>query len=380
MDKKLTIVQVLPDMDEGGVEGETSDLAIHLAEEGHRSIVISAAGRLVQPMIKSGVEHFDWPGIGNKNFSCLPYILKVRSLILKNNVDVLHLRSRLPAWVCWLAWKSIPKSKRPALITTFHGFYSINCYSAIMTKGQKVIAVSESIKKHILENYKTNPNNIDVVYGGVDTEKFSPANISKTKVEFYKDKFGITNHNTPVIILPGRITEWKGQDVFVSALALIKENDFLAICVGEIPDNRYSDDLKNKINTLGLQNKVILAGHCTDMPEVISIADIVVSASSTQAEAFGKIAIEAMSMAKPVIATKHGGSLETIVDGETGWLVKPNDTEDLARAINIALAMNKEPNEIGSSGREHVSSLFSVTAMCQNMTTIYNSMSQGRWN
>ena len=146
--RSLTVVQMLPELEGGGVERGTLELGKYLAEHGHRSLVISAGGRLVGQLEREGSKHIPW-NVGSKSPICLKYILPLRRLLQKEQVDVLHLRSRMPAWVGYLAWKSLPKSKRPALVTTFHGFYSVNSYSAIMTKGDGIIAVSESIKKHI---------------------------------------------------------------------------------------------------------------------------------------------------------------------------------------------------------------------------------------
>ena len=144
----LTVVQLLPELDEGGVENETLELGSYLAAHGYRSIVISGGGRLVPKLEQAGSEHVAWPHIGEKSPRCLQYIMQLRSFLLKEKVDILHLRSRLPAWIGYLAWMSLPKSKRPGLITSFHGFYSVNSYSTIMTKGERVIAVSNNIREH----------------------------------------------------------------------------------------------------------------------------------------------------------------------------------------------------------------------------------------
>lgn len=372
--KKLTIVQIVPEMEEGGVEGETFDLAVELARRGYRSIVISAGGRLVDRLLEAGVEHFSWPGIGSKNFSCLPNIARLRKLMLAEKVDVLHLRSRLPAWVGWLAWKSLPAAKRPALLTTFHGFYSINCYSKIMTRGQRVVAVSKSIKDHIVKNYDINPAKIDLIYGGVDEKVFSPEVATPERIGFLRNKWGVKDCNVPVILLPGRLTEWKGQDVFIDALTKIKERPFMALCVGDIPENSYTELLRKKINSNGLSDKVVLAGHCDDMPAALAFCDIVVSASSTQAEAFGKVAIEAMAMAKPVIATRHGGSLETVVDGKTGWLVPPLDGEAMAQALEEALVDREERERRGRAGRLRVQENFTVDVMYNKSIELYHAI------
>jgi hypothetical protein len=172
--EKLTVVQIVPEMDEGGVEGETLDFAVYLARQGHRSIVVSGGGRLVSQLQDSGVEHILWKNVGSKNVHCLKYIPKLKQFIIREKVDVLHLRSRLPAWIGYLAWKSMDDNRRPALITSFHGFYSVNSYSTIMTKGERVIAVSGGIKDHILDNYPIDRSKIRLVHGGYDANIFDP--------------------------------------------------------------------------------------------------------------------------------------------------------------------------------------------------------------
>lgn len=369
--RTLSVIQIVPEMDEGGVEGETLDLAQDLVRRGHRSIVISAGGRMVAALEKSGVEHLLWPNIGSKNFSCLPYIGKLREFILKEKIDILHLRSRLPAWVGWLAWKSLKQSQRPGLLTTFHGFYSINSYSAIMTKGQKVVAVSRSIKEHIEKNYPIDPSLIEVIYGGVDNKLFSPENVGMDRVDALRTQWGLGHDGVPVLLLPGRLTRLKGQDIFLNALAQLKDINFKAICVGDIPQNAYVQSLLHKIEENGLGDKVRFVGHCDDMPAAFYLSDIVVSASSTHPEAFGKIAIEAMSMSKPVVATAHGGSLEIVLPGETGWLVPPLDSSVMADALQEAILNKGEREARGVCGRKRVIENFTIEVMCDRTVEIY---------
>jgi len=378
-DKKLTVVQLLPELDEGGVEGETVDLAIHLAGIGYTSIVISGGGRLVPLLEESGGVHICWPHIGEKSFRCLQYISKLRRFLCENEVDILHLRSRLPAWIGYLAWKSMPEDRRPCLITTFHGFYSVNSYSAIMTKGERVVAVSNTIREHIAENYKVEDEKICLIHGGFDSEVFSPEKVSEERLRYLRNKLQITSQDCPVVILPGRLTQWKGQDIFIESLARIKHLDFLAFCIGDTEENLpFSRKLEEKIKRNGLEGKVSLAGHCSDMPAVFMLADVVVSASSTQPEAFGKVAIEAMAMGKPVIATAHGGSLETVLPGKTGWLVSPLDAEKLANAIDEAISDREKSKRYGRQGQEWVNRSFTAASMCRKTIQLYDDVYKSR--
>ncbi len=372
MAKKLTVVQILPEFEEGGVEGETYDYAVYLARQGHRSIVISAGGRLVPKVEQAGCVHVTWSHIGSKSFRCLKYIKLLKEFMVDERVDVLHLRSRLPGWIGYLAWQRLPRTLRPVLVTSFHGFYSINGYSTIMTKGEKVIAVSNTIKNHILKHYKIHAAKIDVIYGGYDETLFDPEAIEPERIAALHNKWSVPQ-GVPVIMLPGRLTFLKGQDIFIESLARLKKLPFFAICVGEVSNNAaYVRKLREKIAKHGLEDKVILAGHCDDMPAAMMLADIVVSATSQQPEAFGKVAIEAMAMKKMVVATAHGGSMETVVDGETGYLVPPSDASALAQAIRKALDNKEERIRLGENGLKRVQKHFTASRMCEKTLSLYN--------
>ena len=372
--ERITVVQVVPEMDEGGVEGETFDFAVYLVQAGHRSIVISGGGRLVEALERSGVEHVLWKNIGEKSLRCLKYIPKIKRFLVDQQVDVLHLRSRLPAWVGFLGWKLLDESIRPALITSFHGFYSVNAYSTIMTKGERVIAVSNVIKNHILENYSPDPKKIQLIHGGYDEHAFDPENVSDSRTEKLRKQWHLDN-SSPVIMLPGRLTGWKGQDVFIRALGKLEDLSFTALCVGDVNDNpAFTKKLLDQIESLKLGDKVRLVGHCDDMPAALKITDLVVSASSSQPEAFGKVAIEAMAMGKPVVATRHGGSLETVREGETGWFANPSDSVTLAEALRHAIDNKDALEGVGNKGREWVKQHFTAARMCENTISLYREL------
>jgi glycosyltransferase involved in cell wall biosynthesis len=368
----MNIVQILPEMDEGGVEGETLDFAIYLAGQGHNSIVISGGGRLVGQLEEAGVRHITWAHIGEKSFRCLKYLNKLRRLYIDENIDVVHLRSRLPAWVGYLAWKLIKPAQRPTLITTFHGFYSINCYSAIMTKGEYVVAVSQVIKDHILANYTIDESRLSIIHGGCDMQAFDPDAVLPERVKVIKEGWRVPQDSTPIVMLPGRLTHWKGQHVFIESLNRIKDLEFFAVCVGEKDaGSSYVEKLQDTIDNYGLQDKVKLVGHCSDIPAALLAADIIVSASSSQPEAFGKVAIEAMAMGRPVIATKHGGSLETIEDNTTGWFVAPDDPQEMAMALRKVLLNRKLIEDAGKKGRQRVKDHFTAERMCEKTLSLY---------
>ncbi len=379
MGRKLVVVQILPELEEGGVEGETVDLAIFLAKQGHCSIVISAGGRLVATLEEHGCIHLCWPGIGKKNFTCLSYIFKLRSYLCNNHVDIIHLRSRLPAWVGYLAWKSLPRCQRPSLVTGFHGFYSINGYSRIMTKGERVIAVSQAIREHILEHYGIKESKITLIHGGFSVEDFQPTQITPARVEALRQRWLQGYDGKKVVILPGRLTALKGHEMVIESFALLQDTGVVCLLVGDKEENIvYTKRLEKLITARGLQQQVLLTGHCDDMPAALLLADVVVSASSAQPEAFGKVAIEAMAMERAVIATAHGGSLETIIDKETGWLVPPGDPQALAQAFSTVLGDKELRKRLGRAGRKRVLKLFTADVMCEKTLALYYELLEGR--
>jgi len=373
--KKLTVVQLLPELEEGGVEGETLDLAIYLAGQGYRSIVISGGGRLVPQLEKAGCIHIQWPYVGEKSFRCLQYVRKLKNFLIDENVDILHLRSRLPAWIGYCAWNLLDRRLRPSLLTTFHGFYSVNSYSGIMTKGERVVAVSETIKRHILDNYKVDNEKISLIHGGFDEREFAPSAVSQERVNCLKDKWLSLHPNKPVIILPGRLTQQKGQSVLIESLALIKEQEFVVLLIGDTEEKpTFTKKLRERIKFHGLTDKILLVGHCSDMPAALLLADIVVSASSTQPEAFGKVAIEAMAMGKPIIATAHGGSLETVIPGKTGWLIPPQDPGAMASVILEALRDPSKTQQMGYEALGWVNENFTAKRMCDKTIALYHEL------
>ncbi|MBW1616986.1 MAG: glycosyltransferase family 4 protein [Deltaproteobacteria bacterium] len=371
---KIKVIQVLPELEEGGVEKGTLELSDYLVQNGHNSIVISAGGQMVKSLQEQGGLHITYKYIPEKTPRALIHIPGIRNIILKEKPDILHLRSRLPAWIAYFAYKSLPKKKRPKLITTFHGFYSINKYSAIMTKADKIIAVSNIIAKHIKKEYGIAENKIRIIHRGVDNKYLNTDKIEKERLESLKKKWKIKEQHTPLILLPARLTRLKGHDLFIKSLSLISELKWKAIFAGGIPANsNYVNQLKEKIEKLKLAQRILFAGHCSDMPAAIALSDIVISAS-VKPESFGRTIIEAQAAKKAVIAPAFGGSLETIKDNYTGWLFKPQNAESLAKVLKDAL-LNKEKREkLGKQAKEQIKKNFTTQKMCQSTVELYKEL------
>lgn len=371
--RPLVALQVLPELESGGVEQCVLALAGYLARGKHTSLVVSGGGRLVPQLESEGSLHFSMP-VGKKSPTSLAYVHILRRLLIDQKVDILHLHSRMPAWIAWLAWKSLPPVKRPRLVTTFHGFYSVNKYSAVMTKGEKIIAVSKAIQDHIQTQYQVEPGRIEMIYNGIDLEKFNPQSVSDERLANLARQWEL-NQDFPLILLPGRITRLKGHDIFLQSLKRIQDLPWTAVCAGDLQDNpEYAGKLQQKAKCLGLDTRVKFVGHCPDMPAAFKLADLVVSPASTEAEAFGLVAVEAAAMGKTVIASAHGGSLETVIPGKTGWLVEPNKEVPLANALREALSDDEYRHYLAKNGREWVTSNFSLAKSTSLTVELYQKL------
>ena len=374
--ESITVVQMLPDLEGGGVERGTLELARYLRHQGHRSIVISAGGRMVSQLEKEGSTHITWK-VGVKHPAGLKTFFPLRRLLQEEHIDILHVRSRLPAWIGYLVWRSLPEKTRPRLVTTFHGFYSVNCYSAVMTKGERVIAISKSVADHIRQHYKVPDDRVVLIYRGVDENYFSPTAVSGERIQALRERWELADYSGPIIMLPGRISPWKGHDVFFRSLSIIQKVPWKALCVGDDTESSHHGlRLRQMIQELGLAKRIQLVGHCDDMPAALMLADVVVSTSSSEPEAFGRIVVEAQAMGKPVIASAHGGSLETVLDRKTGWLVPPNDELSLADALTQAILDKGLRQKMGCFGQEWVRKTFTISKMCKETVALYKELLQ----
>jgi glycosyltransferase involved in cell wall biosynthesis len=323
MTKPLTVIQILPALNSGGVERGTTEIANALVKAGHRSLVISAGGRLVHQLEQEGTTHITLP-IGEKRLSTLRYIWKLREILREIAPDLVHLRSRLPAWIAYLAWRKLPVDQRPHIVTTVHGPYSVNKYSAIMTIGERVIAVSNMIKTYITENYpNVEKDNITVIHRGIDPKCYAPTYHPTTEwlSQWHKDFPQL--ENKLVITLPARITSWKGQEDLITCIDILKSKGIKVhgLVVGETHPRKqaFLTVLKTKIAELDLEKDITFTGHRSDLQDILASSNIVLSLAKAP-EAFGRTTIEALSMGIPVIGYNHGGVAEqlaiTFPDGQ----------------------------------------------------------------
>jgi glycosyltransferase involved in cell wall biosynthesis len=375
--QKKTILQVVPALISGGVERGTLDIAKRIVEVGHNSIVISAGGPMVESLIDSGSQHITLNASSKNPVTIWKNAHVISNIIRDQKVDIVHVRSRAPAWSCYMA----AKATKTKLITTFHGIYSFNnpikkFYNSIMTEGDKVVAVSNFVKKHIMENYKVDPNKIIVIHRGVDHVEFNQNQLSEDKLKQFKTKYRVPE-NTPVLLLPARMTSWKGHNVLIDALEKIKHLNFYCILAGDLGKHpAYVSRIQTKIRGYGLQGNVQLFGNERDIINLYGISNIVLS-TSVEPEAFGRTIIEAQSMQKLVIATSIGGACETIQDGVNGFHVEPGNSSALAKKIEYCLFLlgSEDEKNITDNARKTASEKFSLDKMLKSVISLYDHVS-----
>lgn len=369
--RKLTVVQVLPSLTSGGVERGTLEVGKYLSQHGHRSIVISAGGRLVSLLTEQGSEHVSLP-IGKKSLLTLRHIPSLRRFFLCEQVDIVHARSRFPAWVCYLALKTIPRQQRPRFITTVHGPYSVSPYSAIMTKGEKVIVVSEMIRDYVLRHYSVCKERLHLNYRGVDEADFPfDHQPDASWRESWFQQFPHTR-GKQLLCLPARITRWKGQEPFIKLIAGLNKDFPLVhgLIVGEAKPGkeRYLKELTEKVAELGLQDRLTFTGHRSDIRDIIGISRIVYSLSE-EPEAFGRVSLEALSMGRPVIGYDHGGVAEQL------QRMLP---EGLTPARDEAALLEKTRGWLIAPPKVRKTGDFSLKTMLENTLSIYLSLATQR--
>lgn len=310
MNKRLTILQTLPALHSGGVERGTLEIARALVAAGHRSIVVSNGGRLVEQLVREGSEHIMLP-VHRKSLASLFQVSPFRLLLQALKPDIVHARSRVPAWIAWLALRRMDVKTRPRFVTTVHGLYSINPYSAIMAKGERVIVVSETVRDYVLQNYKRcPPESIQLIYRGVSPEEFQygfkPA---ETWLERWQKDFPQLKSKT-VLALPGRIARVKGHESFIKLIAALRHDwpqlHGLIIGGAEKAKEAYEAELRAFVKAEGLDEHITFTGHRNDMNQALSQCDLVLALRITP-EAFGRTTLEPLRLGKPVIGWDVGG-------------------------------------------------------------------------
>ncbi len=365
------VLQLLPALGDGGVERSAVEMAGHLGERGLPNWIASAGGPLVAAAEAAGARHVTLP-VGKKSpFSAVSAARAVARLVDAEGIDIVHARSRVPAWVGLLACRL---ARRPVrFVTTFHGVYSHGnalkrFYNSAMLRVPLVIANSQFIRDHITKVYGFPPARVVVAPRGVEPDAFDPAVIPAETRGALRDELGATEKG-PLVVMVGRVTRWKGHAVLLEAAARLDRPDLRLAFVGGGSEALVAE-LRRDMARLGLDGRVTFTGSRRDIPAVLAAADLAVSAS-TDPEAFGRAAIEAQAMGTPVIATDHGGSRETVLPGVTGWLVPPGDATALAAALEDALSDPERLKAMGANGRQHVLANFTTRQMLEKEFSAY---------
>ncbi len=330
-------MQILPALEGGGVEMVTLEVNRALVARGHRSLVLSAGGQLVEQLEGDGGQHITLD-LGKKRMATLLKIGKLRRLLVKHRVDVVNVRSRLPAWITIGAWKTLAQSARPRLVTTVHGLNSISWYSHVMTYGERVIAVSDCCRDYVLEHYpQTNAEKITVIPGGVDSADF-PYDFqpSDTWLDHWKAEFPQLA-NRFVVLIAGRITRLKGHEGFLQVIDLLKSQGLPVhglIVGGEDPRRlQYAQSLREKIERLDLEKDVTFTGHRSDIREIMSASNAVVSMNIQRPESFGRTVLEAVKLGRPTIGYAHGGVEEVLSQVYPAGCVPLQDLAGMAEKL-----------------------------------------------
>lgn len=371
--RQPVVLQVLPALQTGGVERGTIEVACALAEAGWTPLVASSGGAMVRELERAGVKHFTLPLASKNPLTMRRNVKRLERLIREHGVDIVHARSRAPAWSAYAA------AGRAGchFVTTYHGTYNggwmglKQIYNGVMAKGERVIAISNFIADHIHGLYGLGPDKVRVIHRGVDLDKFDQRRVSPERIIQLAQKWRLPD-GLPVVMLPGRLTRWKGQAVMIEALALLGRKDLRCLLVGSDQGRTdYREELERLIERRGLIDVVHMVDECNDMPAAYMLTDVVVSAS-TDPEAFGRVIAEGQAMGRPVIATDHGGARETVLNGETGWLVPPGDAESLAAAIQSVLSLDGEQRAmLAEIAENHIRDHFSREVMCARTLEVY---------
>ena len=382
MASKLKVLQVIPRLGYGGAETGCYDLAHYLHEQDCKSYIVTSGGELIKYIDKKKVKLIKLP-VQSKN----PLIILINSialtlLILFLNISIVHARSRAPAWSCYIA----TKITRRKFVTTFHGTYNFKnsikkFYNSIMVKSDVLIAGSNFIFSHISENYQKFLNSKKkflVIFRGINTEYFDSDTIKKKDIDKLKATWKIED-NKKIILLPGRLTAWKGQEMFIEAINFFKQSnpelDFVAVILGDDQGRTvFRKKLERLVEQFNLTQNIKFVDNCNEMPVAYYISDVIVS-SSIEPEAFGRVSVEAQAMKKPIIASNIGGSKETVIDNKTGLLFESGNPKSLCDKLNEIIKLDTLTLDLmGREGRKNVINRFNIEKMCLNTYSEYKKL------
>jgi glycosyltransferase involved in cell wall biosynthesis len=373
--RPLTVLQVVPRLDTGGVERGTLEIAEAICAAGGRALVATSGGQLEFRIARAGGEIFPM-NVDSKNPATMWQNGRLmRRLIREERVDIVHARSRAPAWSAYWAtrWTGTP------FVTTYHGVYKEDFplkrfYNSVMARGRPVIAISDFVRGLIAERHRVAGEHIVTIPRGADVLVFSEEAVGNERAIKLAEGWGLVEDPRAIVLMPGRLTRWKGAESLIDAAARLKAlrgPDFAVLLVGDDYGSGFRSVLRKRIEATRTGDVVYLVGECQDMPAAYKLSSVVVSAS-IEPEAFGRVMVEAQAMSRPVIATAHGGARETVAHGESGWLYPPGDAEALAATIHQALNMDPSARaHMGLAGRARVHARYTTAAMQRATLDLY---------
>ncbi len=375
--KQPVVLQVIPNLGAGGAEQGCIDVAAALVKAGARAIVVSNGGPRIHDLARVGADHIQMPVHSKNPLVMWRNIGRLRRLIRKEKIDIVHARSRAPAWSCWKA----VDGTSARFMTTCHAPYNISgqakrFYNSAIARGERVIAISGYVADYLRDNYNIDADRIRTVHRGIALEKFHPGAVAAPTLIKLTGQWRIPD-GMSIVMMPGRITRWKGHHILIEAMAKLNREDVFCVMIGDDQGRtEYRQELEAAIIEHGVEGRVRLIDHCNDMPAAYMLSTVVVSAS-TDPEGFGRVPVEAQAMGRPIIATDHGGARETIIRGETGWLVPPGDAQTLADALREALSLNAEERAIlAAHAMHHVAQHFSRDHMTGQTLDVYTELLQ----
>jgi glycosyltransferase involved in cell wall biosynthesis len=368
------VLQVVPSLVSGGAERGTVELAAALTAAGWSAYVASAGGPLERDIARGGAAHLTLP-LASKN----PLVMRRNQAALIRairhlGIDIVHARSRAPAWSAWAAAGATGRH----FVTTFHNAYGAGSalkrwYNSVMSRGERVIAISEFVADHAASMYGVGADRLRTIPRGVDLEIFDPARVGAQRIASLARQWRLPD-GVPTVMLPGRLTRWKGGLDFIAAIAALGRRDICCLLVGTEQRRGFRRELEAAIERHAVGGLFRIVEECRDMPAAYMLADVVVSAS-TDPEGFGRIIVEAQAMGRPVIATDHGGARETVIPGSTGWLVPAREPAALAAAIGAALALGSgERSLLARRAIAHIAAHYTRAAMCARTIAVYEEL------
>ena len=369
--KQIAVMQVLPHLNSGGLVSGAVEIAKELANSNFKSLVVSSGGYKENEILRNNSILEKLPVDSKNIFTILRNKRKLIDLAIKYNIHLIHARSRAPAWSAYFAAKEL----NLPFVTTFHGTYGTESffkkkYNSVMLKGNAIIAISKFVKQHIKDEYGIT-DNLHVIPRGVDTNIFSPKQVSSARLINAAKKISLEG-NDQIILLPGRLTNWKGHKLAIKAISNLKVKNFKLVFIGDLQGRfKYKNELINLATHLNLANKITLINHTRDLPSYLMLADLVLSCS-TKPEAFGRTVLEAQAMGKPVIAFNHGGSVELINENENGILCKVADVNDLTFNIEKVLQLSTYKRKVLSKKSiSNVNKKYLTKFMCKKTLNLY---------